>query len=189
MATGTMPRTNPRIPTGTWKVDAAHSSIGFSVKHMGIATVRGEFTEFEGTLEVKENLADCRAYGTVKVASIDTGEPQRDDHLRSADFFDAHHWPEITFESTRIEAIDEETTRVTGNLTMHGTTREIVLDGMSHGTDTGPWGITRAALEVVGKLNRSEFDVKFDQALGSRNMLVGDKVAISLDLSAILQTA
>jgi|tagenome__1003787_1003787.scaffolds.fasta_scaffold20979540_5 hypothetical protein len=93
MATGTMPGTNPRIPTGTWTVDAAHYSVTFSVRHTGIASVRGKFTELEGTLEVKENLADCRVYGTVKVASIDTGEPQRDDHLRSADFFDAHNWP------------------------------------------------------------------------------------------------
>jgi polyisoprenoid-binding protein YceI len=189
MATGTMNRTSPRIPTGTWKVDAAHSSVTFSVKHMGIANVRGKFTEFEGTLEVEANLADCRAHGAVTVATIDTGEPQRDDHLCSADFFDAENFPEITFVSTRIEAIDEESTRVTGNLTMHGITREIVLDGISQGTDTDPWGNTRAGLEVVGTLNRSDFDMKFNQALGSGNMLVGDKVAIALDISAVLQTS
>ena len=80
MASGT--RTGPVIPTGTWTVDAAHSSVAFSVKHMGIANVRGVFSEFEGTLEMKEQLSDCRAYGTVKVASVDTGEQQRDDHLR-----------------------------------------------------------------------------------------------------------
>ena len=107
---------------------------------MGIANVRGKFTEFEGTLEMKRDLADGRTYGTVKVASIDTGEAQRDEHLRSADFFDAEQFPEITFESTRVEAIDDERTRVTGNLTMHGITREIVLEGLTPGHRHRPVG-------------------------------------------------
>ncbi len=189
MATGTGTRTTPVIPTGTWKVDAAHSSVTFSVKHMGIAKVRGKFTEFEGTLEVREDLAHGRIYGTVKVASIDTGEAKRDEHLRSADFFDVERFPEITFESTRVEAIDDEMTRVTGNLTMHGVTREIVLEGMTQGTDIDPWGNTRAGVEGVGKLLRSDFDMNFSQALASGNKLVGDKIAISLDVSAVLQAS
>src|SRR4051812_6038768 len=105
------------VPTGTWTVDPAHSKVGFAVKHMGIATVRGEFTEFDGTLEIGEDLSSARAYGTVKAASVDTSEPQRDDHLRSVDFFDAETYPELTFESTRIEALDDETYRITGDLT------------------------------------------------------------------------
>jgi polyisoprenoid-binding protein YceI len=142
----------------------------------------------EGTLEMKESLADCRAFGTVKVTSVDTGEPQRDDHLRSADFFNVQEFPEITFESTHAEAIDDESTRVFGNLTMHGITKEITLDVLVQGTDTDPWGNTRAGLEIVGKLLRSDFDMKFNQALGSGNMLVGDKVGLALDISAVLQT-
>src|SRR5437588_3457463 len=113
MATGTATRISPLIPTGTWTVDPAHSNVGFSVKHMGIANVRGKFTEFEGTLEMVESLVDCRAHGIVKVASIDTDEPQRDQHLRSPDFFDVEQFPEITFESTHAEAIDDESSRVT----------------------------------------------------------------------------
>ena len=126
--------------------------------------------------------------GSVKVASIGTGEAQRDDHLRSPDFFDAEEFPEITFESTHVEALDDDTSRVFGNLTMHGITHEIKLDVAIQGTDIDPWGNTRAGLEVVGKLKRSDFDMKFNQALGSGNMLVGDKVAVSLDISAVLQS-
>src|SRR3982074_455928 len=105
------------IPTGTWAADPAHSKVGFAVKHMGIATVRGEFTEFEGTLEIGEDLSTARAYGTVKVASVDTNEPQRDDHLRSPDFFDAAEYREIRFQATEIKALDEETVHIAGNLT------------------------------------------------------------------------
>jgi polyisoprenoid-binding protein YceI len=186
MATRPGTRTSPLIPTGTWTVDPAHSNVGFSVKHMGIANVRGKFTEFEG-IQMMESLADCRAHGTVKFASIDTDEPQRDEHLRSPDFFDVGQFPEITFESTHVEAIDDESSRVAGNLTMHGITREITLDVLIQGTDTDPWGHTRAGLEVIGKLNRKDFDMQFNQALGSGNLLVGDKVAVALDISAVLQ--
>jgi len=189
MSTSAQTRTAPLIPTGTWKVDPAHSSVRFSVKHMGIANVRGIFSEFDGTLEMHESLADCRAFGTVKVASIDTGEPQRDDHLRSPDFFNAEEFPEILFESTHVEAIDDESSRVVGNLTMHGITREITLDVVIQGTDTDPWGNTRAGLEIVGKLLRSDFDMTFNQALGSGNVLVGDKVGLALDISAVLATS
>jgi polyisoprenoid-binding protein YceI len=181
-------RTTPVIPTGTWTVDPAHSSVEFTVKHMGIANVRGKFTEFEGTLEMKQALTDCRARGTVRVASVDSGDAQRDEHLRSPDFFDAEGFPEIIFESTHIEAVDEESSRVHGNLTMHGITKEIKLDVLIQGTDTDPWDNLRAGLEVVGTLNRSDFDMQFNQALGSGNVLVGDKVKIALEISAILQS-
>jgi polyisoprenoid-binding protein YceI len=154
---------------------------------MGIANVRGRFTAFEGTLEMKENLADSRAVGSVQAASIDTGETQRDEHLRSADFFDVEEFPEITFESTRVEAIDDESSRVYGKLTMHGVAREIKLDVLIQGSDIDPWGNTRAGLDVVGTLKRSDFDMKFNQALGSGNVLVGDKVTVSLSISAVLQ--
>ena len=180
-------RTTSLIPTGTWTVDAAHSTVGFAVKHMGIANVRGQFTEFEGTLEVGEDLAHSSARGNVKVASINTDEKQRDEHLRSPDFFNVEEFPEILFESTLVEAIDDESTNVAGNLTMHGVTREVKLKAVVQGTDIDPWGKERAGLEVVGVLKRSDFDMKFNQALGSGNVLVGDKVNISLDISAVRQ--
>jgi polyisoprenoid-binding protein YceI len=180
-------RTTSPIPTGTWNVDAAHSSVAFAVKHMGIANVRGKFTDFEGTLQVGEDLTDSSARGTVRVASISTDEEQRDAHLRSPDFFNVDEFPEITFASTRIEPIDDESSHVVGNLTMHGITREVRLKTVIQGVDTDPWGNERVGLEVIGVLLRSDFDMKFNQALGSGNVLVGDKVNISLDISAVKQ--
>ena len=178
-------RTTALVPAGTWQVDPAHSSVAFSVKHMGIANVRGRFTDFQGTVEVGQDAWSAKARGSIKVASIDTRDEQRDAHLRSADFFDADAFPEITFESTRVEPIDEDSSRVWGNLTMHGITREVQLDLVLQGTDTDPWGNERAGAEIQGSLNRKDFDMKFNQALGSGNLLVGDKVRISIDVSAI----
>ncbi len=175
------------VPTGTWNVDPAHSTVAFAVKHMGIATVRGEFKEFEGTLEVGEDLTSPRAHGSVKVASLDTNEAQRDAHLRSADFFDVEQHETLTFESTRVEPVDEETFRITGNLKLHGVSKEITLEAVVQGTDTDPWGNERVGLEVIGQLSRGDYDMKFNQALGSGNMLVADKVKLSLDISAVKQ--
>jgi polyisoprenoid-binding protein YceI len=177
------------IPTGTWTVDPAHSKVGFGVKHMGIATVRGEFTDFAGTLEIGDDLSSAKVYGTVKTQSVDTNEPQRDDHLRSPDFFDAAQFPELRFESTSIEALDDEEFRITGQLTIHGVTNEIVLHAEFQGTDVDPWGNERVGLEVTGQLSRDDYGMKFNQALGSGNVLVADKVKLALDISAVKQSA
>ena len=177
------------IPTGTWSVDPAHSTVGFAVKHMGIANVRGQFGEFQGTLEVGEDLSSATAFGTVKAASVDTSEPQRDDHLRSADFFDVAEHPEIRFQSTAIEPLDEDEFRIVGQLTIHGVTREIVLHAEVQGTDVDPWGNERVGLEVTGQLSRGDYGMQFNQMLGSGNVLVGDKVNLALDISAVKQTS
>jgi polyisoprenoid-binding protein YceI len=175
------------IPTGTWVVDPAHSRLGFAVKHLGISTVRGEFKDFEGALEIGEDVSAWRAYGTVKVASIDTAEPDRDEHLRSPDFFDAAQFPEIAFESTKIEALDDDEFRVTGRLTIHGVTDDIVLHAEVGGTELDPWGNQRVGLEVTGQLSRADYGMKLQQALGSGNLVVGDRVTLALDLSATKQ--
>jgi len=175
------------VPAGTWAADAAHSKVGFAVKHMGIATVRGEFAEFEGELEISDDLATAKVNGKVKIASVDTSEEQRDAHLRSPDFFDAETHPEMTFASTRIEAIDQESFRITGDLTLHGVTSEVVLQAEVQGTDVDPGGNDRVGLEITGELSRGEYGMKFNQALGSGNMLVSDKVKLALDVSAVRQ--
>ena len=175
------------VPAGTWAVDPAHSSVGFAVKHMGLATVRGIFTEFDGVIEIGEDLSTARAYGRVSVDSLDTNQPQRDEHLRSPDFFDVAQYPELRFESTAITALDEQTYRITGRLTIHGVTKEILLHAEVQGPDVDPRGNERVGLEVAGQLSRAEYGMTFNQALGSGNMLVGDTVSLALDISAVKQ--
>jgi polyisoprenoid-binding protein YceI len=173
------------IPAGTWTVDPIHSNVGFAVKHMGIATVRGAFTEFKGTIEIGDDLSAAKAYGTVKVESIETHDPQRDSHLRSPDFLDAPHYPQLRFESTRMVALDDQAFRITGNLTIRGITKEVTLHAEVQGTDIDPWGNTRVGLEVTGQLSRADYGMRFNQALGSGNLLVDDKVDLALDISAV----
>jgi polyisoprenoid-binding protein YceI len=177
------------IPTGTWTVDPAHSRVEFQVKHMGIATVRGNFGTFEGKIEIGDDLSSAKASGSAEVATINTNEEQRDAHLRSADFFDAENHPRLTFSSTAIKPVDDETFHITGDLTIHGVTKEVTLEAVVQGTDIDPWGNERVGLEVVGQISRGDFDMKFNQALGSGNMLVSDKVKLLLDISAVKQTA
>jgi len=184
-ATATITRTE--IPTATWAVDQAHSKVGFAVKHMGIATVRGEFGKFEGTLDIGEDLSEARAYGTVKVASVDTNQPQRDEHLRSADFFDAETYPELRFESTSIEQVDEDTFSITGELTLHGVTCELELTAEFQGTEIGTQDEERIGLEITGQLSRSDYGMKFNAALGSGNAVVSDEVKLALDIAAVKQ--
>jgi len=171
------------LPVGTWKVDPVHSSVEFQVKHLGIATVKGQFKEFEGTLEVEPD--GIRAHGSAKVASVDTREPQRDAHLRSPDFFDAETHPEITFSSTAIKPIDEEDFEIDGDFTIHGITRPLKLTATLEGTETDHEGNPRVGLSATAQINRSDYEMKFNMALGSGNVVVGDKVKILLDISAV----
>ena len=176
------------VPAGTWTVDPAHSSVGFSVKHLGIATVRGQFDEFQGTFEIGEDDSSARAHGTVQAVSVNTKDSGRDEHLRSADFFGVEANPELRFESTAVEHVDDETFTITGDLTMNGITKPIKLTAEVQGTETDPWGNERVALEVRGQLNRGDWNMAFNQALGSGNLLVGEKVKLELDISAIKQS-
>jgi polyisoprenoid-binding protein YceI len=174
------------IPQGTWRVDTAHSKVGFAVKHMGVATVRGEFGQFEGSLEIGADLASSKATGTVQTVSVDTNQVDRDNHLRSADFFESETYPEISFSSTAIEQVDDETLKITGDLTMHGETRPVELEAELGGVETGPEGETRTGLEVTGQLSRKEWGMHFNAALGSGNVVVSDKVKLTLDIAAVL---
>jgi polyisoprenoid-binding protein YceI len=175
------------IPAGTWAIDPAHSRVGFSVKHLGIATVRGTFDTFEGTLTTQGAIEDAVITATIEAASVNTNEEQRDAHLRSADFFDAEVNPQVTFRSTAVRAIDDDEFAVAGDLTMHGVTRPVELTAEVQGTETDPWGNERVGLEISGKLSRGEYGMTFNQALGSGSVLVSDTVKISLDVSLVKQ--
>ena len=181
-AVATAPGTTS-LPTGTWTVDPVHSSVEFQVKHLGIATVKGQFNEFEGTLEVGPDGA--KAYGSVNVASVDTREPQRDDHLRSADFFEVDSYPKIDFRSTAIRPTGEDEFEIDGDLEIHGEKRAITLKAAIEGTETDPQGNDRVGLSVTGQIDRSDHNMKFNAALGSGNVVVSDKVKLLIDISAV----
>jgi polyisoprenoid-binding protein YceI len=174
-----------RVPSGTWAVDPVHSSVGFEVKHMRIATVRGTFAEFEGTLEAAEDYHDSRIWGRATVASIDTGNGDRDAHLRSAEFFDAERFPEITVRSTAVEHLQGGAYRVRAELTIKGVTRELEVEAHVEGSDVDPWGNERVGISVRGEIDRTDFGLTWQQKLTSGGLLVGEHVAIRLDLSAV----
>ena len=175
------------VPAGTYNIDPAHSRVEFAVRHLGIATVRGHFGSFTGTFEIDGDLDSAKAYGSVEAASVDTQEEQRDDHLRSADFFDAERYPRIEFASTEIRPLDEDRFEIVGDLTLHGVTREISLSAEVLGTESDPWGNERVGFEARGELNRKDFGMTFNQVLGSGNLLVSDKVKIVIEASAVRQ--
>ena len=187
MATATAVATRPAIPTGTWTVDPVHSKVGFAVKHMGVATVRGEFREFAGTIEIGEDLASSQAHGVVKAGSVNTNQEQRDEYLRSADFFEAAAYPELRFESKRIEEIDHETLQIVGDLTLHGVTHELELRAEILGTGHGANDEERLGLEVTGEVSRRQYGMRFNAALGSGNAVVADRVRLELDIAAVKQ--
>jgi polyisoprenoid-binding protein YceI len=173
------------IAQGTWNVDPVHSSVEFQVKHMGIATVKGNFLKFEGKIEVGETLGESRAEGKVTVDSISTRETGRDEHLKSPDFFDAANHPEITFRSTAISASGKGGLAIDGDLSIRGVTKPVRLEAVFDGPDTDPWGNERVGIEAVTTISRGDYEMKFNQALGSGNMLVADKVTIVLQISAV----
>jgi polyisoprenoid-binding protein YceI len=172
-------------PTGTWHVDPSHSRLGFAVRHLGISTVHGSFREFEGTLEVGDDLASAKARGTVQVNSIDTGQPDRDGHLLNSDFFDGEKYPEITFESTSIEVSGDNEVKVVGDLTIMGTTKPVELTGHIGGVETDPFGNERVGLEVHGEVDRTDFGMKFNIPLDSGAFAMSDRVQLNIDISAI----
>ena len=170
-----------------WAVDASHSNVEFSIRHLMIASVKGRFAAVEGTVETDEadptkTVIDV----TMDAASIDTRMPQRDEHLRSADFFDVANFPRLTFKSRRIER-DGEDFKVVGDLTIRGVSREVTLDVTSHGRQTDPWGGQRAGFEARGRIKRSDFGLTWNQALEAGGVVVGDDVKISLDVELVQQ--
>lgn len=171
----------------TYAIDPAHSQVEFIVRHLMISKVRGRFEGIAGTIEhAPGSNVPSAVEVTINVASIDTHEAQRDAHLRSADFFDVEKYPEMTFTSNRIVG-EESAFRLIGNLTIHGVTREVVLDAAFEGRGADPWGNERVAFSAQGKINRKDFGLTWNQVLEAGGVAVGDEVRIELDVEAILQ--
>ncbi|MDI3297963.1 MAG: YceI family protein [Bacillota bacterium] len=174
--------------TGVWKVDPAHTTVEFSVRHMMIATVRGQFNQVAGELRGDpEELASCEIEAVVQAASVDTREPDRDNHLRSADFFDAEHHPEIRFRSRRITPRDDGSYEVEGELTMRGVTRPVTLELSFEGRIRDPYGNQRAGFTLEGKINRREWGLNWNSLLEAGGVLVGDEVRIIVHVEAVRQ--
>jgi polyisoprenoid-binding protein YceI len=167
----------------TWQIDTVHSGIGFSVRHLIVSKVRGRFTKWSGTLEIDEqNPQASRVNVRIDAASIDTNEPQRDAHLRAADFLDTEHFPEITFASTRVERLSDEELRISGDLTIRGITKPVVLEVEQGGQIRDPWGNDRRGFAATTTIDRKAFNVSFNQVLDTGGLALGEKVEITLEL-------
>ncbi len=171
---------------GTYDIDTVHSNIGFKVRHL-VSKVTGEFTKFDGTIVTDfGNLDASSVEFTIQASSIDTRNEKRDGHLRSVDFFDVEKYPEITFKSSKITKIDDDSYAVAGALTMHGVSREITLTVDFLGEMTAMGG-TRAGYELMTTLNRKDFEISWNRALDAGGFVLGDDVEISINLELIKQ--
>lgn len=182
------PRTATPSKTTAWRVDPAHTHVEFAVKHLMIATVRGRFSDVIGTVIVaREDFSRAQIAATVGVASIDTREPQRDGHVKSPDFVDVDKYPTMTFRSRRVEqtSLDANQYRLVGDLTLHGVTKEVLLDATLEGRTKDPYGSKRAGFSATGKINRQDFGLGWNQLLETGGVVVGDEVKISIDAEIV----
>ncbi len=174
--------------TTVWSIDPAHSNVEFSVRHLMIATVRGRFADVAGTVKLDEaSPAKSSVDVRIQAASIDTRAEQRDNHLRSPDFFDVARYPTITFTSRTVEPKGDDQLKVTGDLTMHGVTKPVTLSATKEGSARDPWGNDRVAFSATAKLDRKEFGLTWNQALETGGVMVGDEIKITLDVELVRQ--
>ncbi len=171
-----------------WTLDPSHTSVEFAVKHMGFTTVRGNFTVFGGSAETNDKGQLVKIDATADVSSISTKDPQRDGHLKSADFFDAGTHPTLAFKSTKIEHAGSELV-VTGDLTIRGETKSVTLKGEAQQPQKDPWGNQRAAIALEGKISRKEFGLTWNVALEAGGFLVSDDVKITIEAQAVQAAA
>lgn len=182
--------TLPNIAPGTYAVDPAHSEVGFRVRHLGLSNVEGEFESVDGTISVPDgDLSAMKIVATIDASSINTNNTDRDDHLRSPDFFEVDQHPEITFTSTAVEPLGEDRFLLRGDLTMRGVTRPVELEGEYVGAATDPYGNEKIGIAAEGKINRKDFGLTWNQALEAGGVLVGEEVTLVLDVQAARQQA
>ena len=177
--------------TTTWQIDPQHSSAQFGVTHLMISTVRGEFHGVKGTVVLDDqDITKSTVNVTIDATSVDTREPDRDKHLKSPDFLDVAKYPFLTFKSTKVEQVSPGELKVTGDLTIRGVTKQVVLnvDGPK-APIKDPWGLQRSAVSATTKINRQDFGVSWNQTLDSGGVVVGDDVRITLDVEMIIPPA
>ena len=171
--------------TTVWTIDPSHSSVEFAVKHMMFTTVKGRFAGVKGTITLDDDSHTTSAVDVeIDVHTIDTRDEKRDGHLRSPDFFDAERFPTITFRSTRVTPTGDNTAKITGDLTMHGVTREVTIDAEETGRGTSPFGPQVIGFTATTTLNRKDYGLNWNAALESGGVLVGEEVKITLDVES-----
>jgi polyisoprenoid-binding protein YceI len=174
----------PAIPAGTWNVDPTHSRVGFVARHMMVTKVRGQFSDYTADVMIGDDPLDSKVSVTVQMASVDTGNADRDGHLRTNDFFDIDTHPTMAFESTRFVA-DGDDYKMIGDLTVKGVTKQVEFEVEFEGLGTDPWGGTRAGFEAKAVIDRTDFGVEFNAPLETGGVLLGDKVTIELDVQLV----
>ena len=173
------------LPSGTYALDAHHSSVNFQIKHLGLSNVRGTFKSFTATLDVGETLADVVVEAGVELASIDTGQPDRDTHLLGTDFFDADRNPTMAFRSTSITRTDVDRYDMTGDLTINGRTRQVTFHTEFNGTEVFPLDQSlHVGFTATGEVRRGDFGIDFNMPLGVDKLALGDKVELDIQFVA-----
>jgi polyisoprenoid-binding protein YceI len=177
--------------TSTWQIDPMHSAAQFSIRHLAISTVRGGFSNVKGTVNFDDtDVTKSTVDVTIDVNTVDTRVPDRDKDLRSDKFFDVVHYPSMTFKSTKVEQAGEGKLKVTGDLTIRGVTKQVVLDVEGPTMPVkDPWGNQRAAVSATTKINRQDFGVKWNATMDNGGVVLGDDVAITLDVEMVKQGA
>ena len=184
----TLAATIPGYIVGTWTIDATHSDVSFSVRHMMVSKVKGRFGSFSGSIVTAPNPADSTVTAEIDLSSIDTNNAQRDGHVRSADFFEVEKYPSMTFTSTSLEGAGEDYL-VRGDLTLKGITKNIALKVELNGIGPDAYGGTRAGFTVTTEISRKEFGVDIDMPMDGGGVVIGDKITITLEIEAVLNQA
>ena len=172
--------------TGTWDIDPSHTRLGFAGRHAMVATVRGQFTDYTGEAFLdEENPANSRVRVEIQAASVDSGNADRDKHLRTGDFFDVETHPTIVFQSTKVEKVDDDVYTLIGDLTINGQTNPVAVDWELTGTSDDPWGNFRAGFEGKTTVNRRDWGLQWNVGLDKGGVLVSEKVKLEFDISAV----
>jgi len=178
------------METAKWSFDPTHSELSFKIKHLMITNVTGSFTKFDVQVETASNdFSSAQIVATADMNSISTNNEQRDQHLRNSDFFETEKYPELKFESTKVEKVDEETFDLYGNLTLKGVTKPVKLNVEYSGLTKDPWGGERAGFVVTGKIKRSDWGINFNGALETGGVVLGEEVKLQSEIQLVKQPA